>query len=344
MFPRLDVDFHLAPFVDERDHLGAAQARVEIGLPFFEQPREFWARPLRPVKINMRGDNGGRSDILLRPVGAPADHLLLLINELQWLGLDALSKEKPSTKWEQQWENCGLPVAHLRHGQFARCWRHPNLPLATRLSVSQNLGKSDRDARLFPLQMSQEHAHNYEDPLQLSLDELLDWPTKGLHDSLQHQFCNPNSELSLTWEWIQIPRSQRFQTFFARPQWNGFLPLIKCVLINEAWHVPQITESGAVWKFLENPTSFFQAESMPPQFFEPTRLNAWSHAILDFYQRREVQRPTPKLMSLNLYKSRPLRCAAPSHHEMLEARLQLHAWARANLTHADAQRLIALDK
>ena len=49
-FPRLDVDFHLAPFVDARDHGGVAAARVTIGAPHFEKPREFWARPL-PAKM-----------------------------------------------------------------------------------------------------------------------------------------------------------------------------------------------------------------------------------------------------------------------------------------------------
>ena len=331
MFPHLDVDFHLAPFVDPRDHLGVAAARVTIGAPHFDKPREFWVRPLRVFASFPGAGNGGIGvkDVLIRPVEMPKNHLLLMIGNAHL----CIGKED---------EPKFLVDLISRGAVLARHWRHPDLPLAVRLNSSQ----STRGVELFPLQMSQEDAYKYEDPLQLSPDELLDWPIEKIHDSIERQFADENSELQVAWNWAQIPRNERFKAFFARPEWRGFLHLMRCILISQAFLSPVITQSGATWRFLEDHVEYIQVKSKPPQFLDSKRCKIWLQAILDIYQRRETQTSAPIKMLFAHYNFRPIYpiiCSPPTHHEMLEARLQLHEWARAHLPPSRAAELIALD-
>ena len=271
----------------------------------------------------------------MRPVGAAENHLFLLLTGNSWLSFieapTVVTEPKLPDNWDDQESLQSIP--------FARCWRHPSLPLAVRLDSSDH----KREATLFPLQMSHGDACGYEDPLQLSPDELLDWPTEKLHSAIKRQFANSNSELALTWNWSQIPQGERFQAFFGRPEWSGFLHLMQCILISQAFLSPALAQSGAAWRFLEAHLGFIQINSNPPQIVDPKRAKIWMQTILDIYQRRETQQPTPAKMSLNYHYYHPLICPAPTHHEMLEARLQLHAWARAHLPPSRAAELIALD-
>ena len=331
-FPRLDVDLHLAPFVDARDHLGVAAARVTIGAPHFEREREFWVRPVRSRWSN------NNTHILLRPIGGLDNQLLLLPNEISYSADVAHTQPELPVGWRQQ----GLSVAvpYLKNATFARHWRHPTLPVAARIICSEYA-----QSRLYPLQNLEveNDAHNYEDPLQLSLEELLDWPSERLHGFVARQFDDKRSQLSLTWEWIQIPRAQRFEEFFNRPEWNGFLDLNKCVLRSEALRNSKIAQWGAGWLFLKNVPWGLACNSQPHQSCDATRINEWALEIRRFYERHINQASVPFLMSLRFHDSQSLTCPAPTHHEMLEARLQLHAWARAHLPPSLAAELIALD-
>ena len=271
----------------------------------------------------------------MRPIGAPENHLLLLLTGNAWSSVEEVFGVVSEPKFPDNWGD----QESLQSFPFAHCWRHPTLPLAVRL-VS---GDHYREATLFPLQMSHGDACIYEDPLQLSPDELLDWPTEKLHSAIERQFANRNSELALTWNWSQISRGERFQAFFARPEWSGFLRLMQCILISQAFLSPALAQSGASWHFLEDYMGFIRVNSNPPQIVDPQRAQIWRQTILEIYQRRETQQPTPAKMSLRYHHYHPLKCSAPTYHEMLEARLQLHEWARVHLPPSWAQELIALD-
>lgn len=345
MLPQLDVDFHLAPFVDSRDHVGA---------PHFEKPREFWVRPVR-----WTGVEGNRVNLIVRPVEAEDDQLFLAMGDVESLA-DSDEISLPET-WEKGFidgtrKGLDVPVHHLE-----RYWRHPCLPTAAHYSLFIN--QNQFAPALHLLNGSDQHeflwATEFGEPLTLSADEWIDWSAQDFHSSVSRQFDDPQSEIYLTWQWIQIPPAERFAAYVGRPEWSEFMKLMRLVLQSEFLHNNSLSQQELKmdWHFglsrkLQTVKPARWASGCFPitssvhvqsRFQYSPRLDAWSKAIRGYYESLPTQMPAPRFINRHIFNSHPVSCFAPSHHEMLEARLQLHAWAHAHLPSEEAQSLIEMD-
>ena len=348
-FPRLDVDLHLAPFVDPRDHLGVAAARVTIGAPHFEKAREFWVRPVRWV-------NGGNGNLLLRPIESEDATLFLALVATEDLG----NEENVSlpADWERGFVNGSRNGVKLPFDFLARYWRHPDFPIASRYILSDD--EERNPPSLHVLNGSEDYDFKwpvaFTQALSFTSDEWINWPSHEFHAFVTGQFDDPKSQLRLTWQWLRIPASQRFDIYVQRPEWKGFMPLMKQVLQSEflvdrtLWRA----RFGIRWYFLEEGGLRYIKKGMfGPAFarnlqkirtFESSqRLSAWSQAVREHYESLATTMPAPHQMKNRILDGHTIDCKPPTHHEMLEARLQLHAWARAHLPPSRADELIALD-
>lgn len=353
MFPRLDVDFHLAPFVDPRDHVGVAAARVAIGAPHFEKPREFWVRPVR-----WTGAEKVEHYFVVRPIEA-AENQLFLARKVAIYPHDLDGTDLPLSWGKGVIDGPKIKVKS-RLNNLLRYWRHPTLPLAASYSFyfgqDQNqfapslhsLTGSDAREFLWPTEFGE--------PLKFSSDQWLDWSAQDFHAFVAHQFDDSQSEIYLTWQWIQIPQEEWFATYVGRPEWSGFIELMRLVLINEFSHNENLSrqELKVQWNFALRRLQTNKAlnwvngmmalrNSAQNSFEYSQRLNIWSQAIRNHYDGLATQMPAPKSVNSHILRCHPISCSPPTHHEMLEARLQLHAWARENLPPSRAGELIALD-
>ena len=351
MFPRLDVDFHLAPFVDARDHFGLAQARVRIGAPHFEKPREFWVRPVR-----WTGAEKTDHFFIIRPVELGADQLFLAIKTIAHF-LDWDVEELPPGWGKGVVEGPKTSVkSSLNH--LERYHRHPTLPMAARYSFY--FGLNQFAPSLYALRGSETREFlwpiNFGDPLAFSSGQWADWQAQEFHAFVSQQFDDSQSEMYLTWQWLQIPREQWFAAYVGRSEWSGFTELMRLVLINEFGHNKNLArqELEVEWHYgirkLQTSTAAQWANGLLPgarsagnTFEYSQRLDNWSKALRNYYEGLATQMPAPKFINAHIFYDHSISCSAPSHHEMLEARLQLHAWARAHLAPAEARRLIELD-
>ncbi len=346
-FPRLDVDYHLAPFVDARDHLDAAAARVTIGAPHFEKAREFWVRPVRWYRASER------ANLLLRPVEADIPRLLLATFAFK-INSDSEILTLPN-RWKKAAENRKKLFSSL-----ARFWHEPQQNIRVGWKAAENPtlylpGQQPSDDRW--------QLFSFNEARRFSPDEFADLPAEDFHNFLRQQAQNTQSQLYLSWQWHSLTRQQQWNRFFAGPIWKHYPNLLKNILQSEALYTPEIAIGGAETDFeWANPLMNVKIANRP-LIRIPERSKKMERILYEYFcaqipescvpahvDFQGVKAPFSEFNSHATTKQYPrlfnvlhVKCPAPTHHEMLEARLQLHAWARAHLPPARAQELIALD-
>ena len=339
MFPRLDVDFHLAPFVDSRDHVGVAAARVRIGAPHFEREREFWVRAVRWYRVSER------ANLLLRPVDAEDSRLLLATFAFK---IDSAAED---LNFPIDWQE----AAHNRKKLFsslARFWHEPqqNIRIGWKAAENPTLYLPDEQKlrgewQLFP----------FNEARHFSADAFVDLPTKDFHDFLQQRARDTQSQLHLSWQWHSLTLEQQWSRFFAGPIWKHYPKLLQNIMQSEAFFTPKIATGGVEvdFSFAYAPMRVKGVGYMPV----PGRSRRWERVLYEYFGAQKAESYVPahidfqdvKLLRPNSEKYESprnvlnVKCPAPTHHEMLEARLQLHEWARAHLPPSRARELIALD-
>lgn len=339
MFPRLDVDFHLAPFVDPRDHVGVATARVNIGAPHFEKPREFWVRPVRWVDRY----NPGYANLLLRPI--EAEEARLIIANFAFKHSWREEKLELPANWLEGRTNNHTGETRTLFSSCSRFWHEPeqNVRVAWQGCNNPVFCKEIVYPPDHPLRYLCFQPHSSAETRRFSLDEFVDWPTADFHNFLHQQLDNPNSQLYLTWKWSQLAQEERWRQFFALPRWNQLPILLKSILQNEAFHNPEIARFGAQTNF-RSFDRHLQIRSSPFQTQNTTiRVRNWARVICCHFDKMETEATIPDLVYFESLGVLNVECAAPTHHEMLEARLRLHEWARQHLPPSQASELITLD-
>ena len=177
---------------------------------------------------------------------------------------------------------------------------------------------------------------------ELSLDEFVAWPEAEFRAHLQRQWSEEASQFRLTWKWMNTAAEERNKPLFAvvdTPQWREIQCKMTLVLISEAIYNSTVARSGARWRF-----RWPEDKTQPRDLEHSQRLSRWSNAIWNYFNVFEFPACIPTIVKEDFINPQFVQCAAPSHHQMLEAQLQLHAWARANLAPEAAEHLIALDK
>jgi hypothetical protein len=336
-FPALDVDFHLAPFVDPRDHIGAAHARVEISAPF-SKPRAFWVRPVRWSNCSTWGN------LLMRPVEAEKSRLLLGLYAFKISDRSVRDEtaglELPQN-WEEGFQNGSLhPISQLPFAHFTRYWRHEKIPAAVCFSATDDQGIWALTANN---ELEGSWSRHYTEPLCLSPDELIDWATSDFHGYMSHQFDEKQSQLRLTWEWFRLSPEERLEIFFGRAEWKKFLVVMTWVLESEAVNVRAIAEWGAQWNFLSKHGKVKLGYSRPNTIQSTSRLTEWGAAICAHFEALGRESPIRASIGLRSFYSLRANCEPLSHHDILEARLRLNEWARENLASDEARRLIEME-
>lgn len=326
MFPSLDVDFPFDWLIRPDSRVGQAQACVEIGAPFLEKPRQFWARLASP------GHGGDFHHVLLRPVEAEESRIFV-----------ALYGYRHQENLEDFWKS-GLtstqsgdaPISGLsRFSGLSRCWRDKN----------QEVGVLFRLCGGPILNWPNNGSGSYHEPQKWTFEEFIEWRTDDLHRFLEQQWADERSQMRLTWKWSQLSLREKCDAMFVceRGRWSVALRVLSRVLKSEGLVNREIAEFGASWEVVEpGETILIRNERLKKSAASP-RLQAWQSAILKIFKILRLGENVPQLIGEHLVTGTSVGCGPLSHHEILEARQQLNAWARKNLAPDEAERLIAME-
>lgn len=329
MLPLLDVDFHLAPFVDPRDHVGVAAARVVIGAPHFERERDFWVRPVRSnaKQISIH--------LLLRPVEAEIERVLIYPFFMACENIDST----PDWKLLE-----ARATSRFADDKFCTHIIRSRRPTQDCIICYRNSGLSRLHFFWSWSQKNEFHMARYEKlppTFQLDFGEFVDLTTSEFHGRLEEEWNQPDSHTYSMWKWWRIPmleRSKMTREIIDSSRFKKAKELMTLVLKSEAIYNSSIAESGARWRFC-----WPEATNGIRDLKHTPRLKKWAEVIGDYLQILETKHTIPVTAKRDSIKSQSVECSPLSYHEMLEARLTLHAWARENLSPSQANELIAPD-
>ncbi len=182
--------------------------------------------------------------------------------------------------------------------------------------------------------------------------EFLRWPQGEFLALCAQQWNSPDSEMRRAYEFIQLSLDERDkQTLFCEngdaSELHHLTHLLAVLLCSEvAKDIDQFDDEyeNEIWLNLQSATLWEYTEDGVA-----ARLNriyqAWRSAILRVVQPRYIGQETPLYIQDWLDKGRGKLHAdvsRPTHHEQLEAQLQLRDWARQNLSEAEQKELFTL--